>query len=367
MIGATFVVTIDLASYARAARVVAGEDGWRLLAIAVSLSALLAIGAAAAYATSRPRLRRRWLTVQGVAAVLVIAVLAAWAVANPSDSAFTAGSQLGSLALVTRSFIALTTAFTAIGVIGDVLPAAERAGRRIALTYRPPSSRRERAAAWLGAFADELSPGRARARHAVLAERSRVARDIHADVVPGLRQVLAQAERGMPADRLAVALRDVLADVEAVGGAQHPIQLEIGGLVAALEWLAERVERRSDVRVTLDIDDPSPVVGGGPPAEVTAAAFRVGALALGNVLRHAPASHARVRVAVSADCVDLSVCDDGPGISDEDLAAARAKGRRGIPDMAAEAGACGALLDLEAGPGGSGACVVFRWRASSVG
>jgi signal transduction histidine kinase len=358
-IGAAFVVTLDLASYAREVRPLVNEDAWRLLGIAVSVSALLAIGTAAAYAATRSRLRRRWLAVEGVAAVGAISAVAGWAVTNPTDTTFVAGSALGSLGMVTRSFLVVTTVFTAIGVIGDLLPAADRARHRVAGSDGRNASRGERDLAWLRAFSDELSPGRRRARRAVLAERSRVARDIHADVVPGLRKALADAEQGAPPDRLAASLREVLADVETVGAVQHPIQLEIGGLVAALEWLAERIESRSDVTVTLNIADPA----GEPPPDVAAGAFRIAALALDNVVRHAAGSNATVEVQAAASVVELSIWDQGPGITDDALAAARTGGRRGIADMATEADEVGGIVEVTAGPNGRGTRVHFSWRS----
>jgi signal transduction histidine kinase len=268
--------------------------------------------------------------------------------------------------MVTRLFLVITTVFTGIGVIGDLLPAADRARHRVDTGGERIGSTGERVVAWLRAFGDELSPGRLRARRAVLAERSRVARDIHADVVPGLRKALADAERGAPPDQLAASLRDVLADVEAVGTAQHPIQLEIGGLAAALEWLAERVESRSDVRITLNIADPGGEASGEPPAEVAASAFRVAALALDNVVRHAAGRSVVVDVRAEARLVDLSIIDDGPGIADAALVKAREGGRRGLADMAAEASESGGALQVTEGPAGVGTCVRFAWPAPAV-
>jgi signal transduction histidine kinase len=364
-IGAAFVVTLDLASYAHLVRLEVSEDVWRWIGIAVSIAALLAVGSAAAYAATRPRLRRRWLAAEGIAAVGAVSLVAGWAVANPTDTTFVTGSALGSLAMVTRSFIVITAAFTAIGMVGDVLPAVDRARHRVDVTHGRTAPRSERAGAWVRAFVDELSPGRRRARRAALAERSRVARDIHADVVPGLRKALAEAERGAPADQLAASLRDVLADVEAVGAVQHPIQLEIGGLVPALEWLAERVQDRSDVTITMNVADPSPDAIGEPPPEIGAAAFRIAALALDNVIRHAPGTNVVVDVGAASEVVDLSICDDGAGISDAALANARASGRRGIVDMAAEADECGGVVDVAPGPRGIGTCVRFSWRSAA--
>jgi signal transduction histidine kinase len=365
-IGAVAVVTVDLATYARGVRPAFDGDAWRAMSILVSLTALLGVATATAYAATRRRLPQAWVALGGFVALAATAGAAIWATANASDVTVTTatGSPLGSLGLVTRAFLVSTLALTVLGAIGDALPAAERARRA---TQPAPASLRDRAPAtirWLRAFVDELAPGRARARRAALAERSRFARDLHADVMPGLRRILAEAEREVAPEQLARSLRAVLEDVEAVGTRAHPIQLEVGGLVPALEWLAERVEARSDIRIDLEIAEAAPA--SSPPDDVAAAAFRVATLALDNVVRHAPGSSACVTVAAHGDRVDLTIGDDGPGLSSNALASALANGRRGIADMGAEGSACGAKVEIGSGPGGTGTLVTFAWSRSQA-
>ena len=259
---------------------------------------------------------------------------------------------------MTRTFLIAVTGLTLLGLAGDAWPAADRARRRVRMSADGGST-----AAWVRAFADELAPGRARARQATLDERSRIARDLHADVVPGLRRALADAERDAPPDQLAAALREVLADVESLGAARHAVQLDIGGLVPALEWLAERVEERSEVRVTLDVADSTDSNEGEAPRDVAAAAFRVAGLALENVVRHAAGSNATVAVTSAADAIDLTIHDDGPGFRADALSDAGRNGRRGLADMAAEAAACDATVAVGPVPDGRGTLVTFRWRA----
>jgi hypothetical protein len=84
------------------------------------------------------------------------------------------------------------------------------------------------------------------------------------------------------------------------------VQLDIGGLVPALAWLAERIERRSDVMVTIDVADPppgTPIPPIGPPPTSAAAAFRfrIAGLALTNVMWRAPGSHAAIVVRAAWD------------------------------------------------------------------
>ena len=319
----------------------------------MSLAAILAVATAVAYAASRPVLRDGRFTVEAtLVATLGVSGLAVWALNNPSESVLGIGegSPIGSLGVVTRTFLVATVAFAALGVVGDVWPSAERAWRRAGLLRPAPASRLDLVRAWLPALADELSWGRRRARTAVLAERSRLAADLHADVVPGLRRVLADAEGGAPAESLASSLREVLAEVEAVGGERHAVQLDIGGLVPALAWLAERIERRSDVTVTIDVED----TASPPPPDVAAAAFRIAGLALTNVMWHAPGSRAAIAVRADAAAVDMTIRDDGPGITPDAIASAQSAGHRGIADMAAEAAACGGSLDVGPGDGRQG-------------
>jgi len=252
----------------------------------------------------------------------------------------------------------LVVLFVGLGLLGDARPAALRARRRLAIT-RPtphtPSERVDYAMAWLRAFLDESAPGRTRAHRAALSERSRIARDLHADVVPAVRRALAEAERDGSVEHLAASLRDVL----------H----EFGGIVPALEWLAERVEERSTVRVTMNVEEPPEARRGQPPMEVAAAAFRVAGLALENVIRHAPGSQATVHIRVGAERLRLVIADDGPGMPAEIERTAATAGHRGLADMIDEASGCAASLQVDRGGAsadGPGTTVTFDWPAASA-
>jgi len=208
-------------------------------------------------------------------------------------------------------------------------------------------------------FVDELVPGREAGRaEAAEDERGRLAADLHADVLPSLRRALAEAEAGGTVERLAADLRMAVDEVESMLLSRRSIVLEEMGLLAGVEWLAERVEDRSDVRVEI-------VVGGAstddrPPRDVERAAFRVAQLALDNVVRHAPGSSVEVEVVAGASAVRLRIEDDGDGPPVDEAAATRS-GRRGIADMRAEARACSASLGVGRGTGGRGTAIELRW------
>jgi len=171
-------------------------------------------------------------------------------------------------------------------------------------------------------------------------------------------------------ERLAADLRSAVDEVESLLAARRSIVLEEMGLVAGLEWLAERVEDRSTVRVEIEVggsdgegaaDSGNDGVARRLPRDVERAAFRVAQLALDNVVRHAPGSMARIAVEVQPASVELLIEDDGHGPPANEDAAARS-GRRGIADMRAEARACGGVLRISPRPT-HGTAVVFRWPA----
>ena len=166
---------------------------------------------------------------------------------------------------------------------------------------------------------------------------------------------------GAPAESLASSLREVLTEVESVGGDRHAVQLDIGGLVPALAWLAERIERRSDVTVTIDVED----TASPPPPDVAAGAFRIAGLALTNVMWHAPRS--RAAIAVRADAVGRR--HDDPRRRPGHLARGDrvGPGRRSSGDRRYGRGGGGMRRIARRRAGArtdSGTAVSFRWRAA---
>ena len=365
IIGCVATITIDLAAFGRAQRYVLPAETWRWIALAIVLSAILSTSAAAAYAAHPEHRLRSWMPLFGVVAVLLVFGIGAWALATPDPSVGVDDtSSLGDLGLVTRAFLITTVALTLLTALGELRPAADRASKRLAITgatRRHSDGRIRYAAAWFPAFVDELSPGKEQARRAANAERARLARDLHAVVVPDLRRALDEAQRAGSVDRLAGSLRDALQQVEAMMGSRDAIGLDIGGLVPALESLAERTEERSDVRVTIDVIDDTAGSPGSPPREVEAAALRVATLALDNVTRHAPTATVRLEVTRQASCVRLAIEDSGPGLH---LDTAAGSAGRGLVDMATEAALCGASIRSGLGSGGLGTVIAFDWPAA---
>ena len=214
-------------------------------------------------------------------------------------------------------------------------------------------------------FVDELVPGREAGRaEAAEDERGRLAADLHAEVLPSLRRALAEAEAGGTVERLAADLRSAVDEVESLLVSRRSIVLEELGLLAGVEWLAERVEDRSDGpgrdrgRRRRRAGDGR---AAGRPREVERAAFRVAQLALDNVVRHAPGLARRgVAVAATATAVRLRIEDDGDGPPVDEAAALA---RRPARDRGHARGGQGVrrLARGRAGCAGRGTAVELRW------
>ncbi len=346
--------------YSGETRQLGGEADPRLETL-VTAVLLIPPAIAAAYAVSGQARNRVTAAMWVIVGVLTIE-LAARAVARTQDS------ELEGM-LPEWLWLGVIATLATIGLVRDLAPAFRRT--RVRLAEGEGGSGARSALPALRVLVDELVPGRDIGRaEAVESERGRLAADLHAEVLPSLRRALAAAEAGGTVERLAADLRSAVDEVESLLAARRSIVLEEMGLVAGLEWLAERVEDRSTVRVEIEVggsdgegaaDSGNDGVARRLPRDVERAAFRVAQLALDNVVRHAPGSMARIAVEVQPASVELLIEDDGHGPPANEDAAARS-GRRGIADMRAEARACGGVLRISPRPT-HGTAVVFRWPA----
>jgi signal transduction histidine kinase len=187
-------------------------------------------------------------------------------------------------------------------------------------------------------------------------ERLRIAREVH-DVVAhtmvainvqaGVAAHLIDADPDQARSALreikatsGEALRDLRATLGVLRGDDDAAPLGPSGGLGDLDELAGAL-RAAGVEVRLDVGELGPV-----PASVHAAGYRIVQESLTNVLRHARASHARVRVAREGDAVHVEVTDDGVGGGG---AGGSGNGLRGMEERAV------ALQGvLESGPAASG-------------
>ncbi|WP_369147378.1 sensor histidine kinase [Streptomyces sp. R44] len=199
-------------------------------------------------------------------------------------------------------------------------------------------------------------------RHAgTLAERERLAREIHDTLAQGLSSIqllLRAAERVLPPDspaaghigRAREAAQDNLAEARRFVRALSPPDLEHGSLAAALERLCEPVEAGpygpgAGPRVRFSVS--------GTPAELPTpyevALLRIAQSALANTVRHAAASRAEITLSFMDASVTLDVVDDGRGF---DPASVRpsSDGGFGLPAMRSRAESLGGTFTVESAP-----------------
>jgi two-component system sensor histidine kinase UhpB len=173
------------------------------------------------------------------------------------------------------------------------------------------------------------------------AERRRVAAELHDEIGQGLTALMLDLERGKaeaPAgqgealERSRDVAAQLLDDVRRLARSLRPEVLDELGLVPALTNLCDRLSARAGVEIELSRTGELPSLG----PEVQLVIYRVAQESLTNVVRHAGARRADVRLSAEAGRVELRVVDDGRGMSGT---AAEGNGIRGMRERAVLVGA----------------------------
>ncbi|MFD7458753.1 MULTISPECIES: sensor histidine kinase [unclassified Streptomyces] len=212
---------------------------------------------------------------------------------------------------------------------------------------------------------DELTATRAdlaTAQHTagVLAERERLAREIHDTLAQGLSSIqllLRAAERALPrtpenaaryVDQARQAAVDNLAEARRFVAALTPPALEGTTLAGALERLCATTSARHRLTARFHLT-------GEPVPLATAhevALLRIAQSALANTARHAEATTAEVTLSYLGDHIALDVVDDGRGFDPARLPTPDPEaGGFGLAAMRARAHALGGTLTVESVPG----------------
>jgi two-component system sensor histidine kinase UhpB len=185
-------------------------------------------------------------------------------------------------------------------------------------------------------------------------ERAWVAREVHDDAIQrlaALHHELQALERSQDAAARTRQLGGIVAEVEDLSTALrqlahrlHPAAIEQAGLVAALEQLAGEVSRASGLRVDLEIARD----GARLPPTTALGLFRIAQEALRNVVRHAAASRASIRLAITPDTFELRIEDDGRGFDPDAVPA----GGLGLVSMRERARLAGGKAEIRPLPDG---------------
>ena len=186
-------------------------------------------------------------------------------------------------------------------------------------------------------------------------ERAAIAREIHDDVggsLTALKFDLAWIARHTPVpevqQRVQTALETVTHAIESSQRIMHNLRPAIleQGLVAAVQWMCNRFERRTGVTCVFRTSHETMQL----PAGVPLVAYRTAQEALTNISKHARATRVTVDLSLSGGVMQLEVSDNGRGVSKDDLVKARSFGIRGLHERA---GTVGGWVDLSSGPRGT--------------
>lgn len=354
----------------------AGHHGWVALAGAVLLAAVYGAGVLFSGSGVRRAGALLWLAA-------VTALWAALLVASP-DFVWLAfplfflhlhllrrGHAVAAVLVITGVVVAAQALHadrvTAAMVLGPVLGAAFAVGITAGYAALHRESERRRT------LIDDLTRTRgelaaSQHRAGVLAERERLAREIHDTLAQGLSSIvllLRSAESALPRDPETTRVRIVEARQSASANLAEarrfvrdlaPPALSTGSLVEALRRLCERTGRDAGIDCRFRVDGTPTALA--PGYEV--ALLRAAQASLANVTAHARAATAVVTLGYLDTEVTLDVYDDGTGFDPGPLRAPRPDGTGfGLPALRERVVALGGRLDVESAEG-EGTVVAIR-------
>jgi two-component system, NarL family, sensor histidine kinase UhpB len=203
--------------------------------------------------------------------------------------------------------------------------------------------------AMLERLAEEQRAGSRAALIAQERERLRIARALHDEAGQTLTAVILEIERaasrGSESERermaeLASQLQSTLDEIRRISRELRPEALDDLGLVNALIALSTRAARQGGLQIERHFSETLPALS----PELELVIYRVAQEALTNVLRHAEASRCVIELRGQDGRIELSVSDDGTGVSD------RVEGEAfGIEGMHERALLVGGSLAIEPG------------------
>lgn len=192
-------------------------------------------------------------------------------------------------------------------------------------------------------------------------ERRKIAREIHDEVNQLLLSVmlnLEDIEGALPAELVGVRERlranrshisQAFDDLRELSFSLRPPALDELGLPQALEWYANSLSEEAGLFITLRV---SGLSQRRPAPVVEMELFRIAQEALSNVIRHARAASARVKLNFGKSRLVLSVEDNGTGFDTSSaLSLSGDKQSLGLLGMRERAELCGGTLKINSTPG----------------
>jgi len=192
------------------------------------------------------------------------------------------------------------------------------------------------------------------------AERQRIARELHDGIGQnltalglGLHGLIDTMEKDTPraahqARQLQELATDGLDELRHMVTGLHPPQLDDLGLVSAIRSLGREVNELSGLSVNVVNE----MQGRSLPPEMRVVLFRIAQEALTNVVRHAFASEANVRLSCVGDQIQLEVRDNGQGFNEQIINTDLRHPKLGLLGMVERAALIGGTCHVHSKPGG---------------
>ncbi|MBI5031223.1 MAG: PAS domain S-box protein [Chloroflexi bacterium] len=186
---------------------------------------------------------------------------------------------------------------------------------------------------------------------AAVAERTRLARELHDSVTQSLYSVTLYAEAaaillesGKHVDavqhlrELRDTAQEALREMRLLIYELRPLALEKSGFAAALQARLDAVETRGGVKVEFQVEGEERL-----SLSVQQELYHIAQEALNNTIKHAHAHRVQVHLAFLNDCARLEICDDGAGFDPGKLH----RGGLGLAGMKERAQKIGAQLEIK--------------------
>lgn len=184
-------------------------------------------------------------------------------------------------------------------------------------------------------------------------ERAAIAREIHDDIggaLAAIRFDIAWIGRHTRDDGIQQRVNNAAEMLQHAIGASQRIMMNLRppileqGLVAAVQWLADGLERRTGISTHTHFSASHISV----PSEVQVVAYRTAQEAITNIIKYAQASKVHIDLTDSEGVLTLEVSDNGCGIAEEMRDKPRAFGLKGLKERAKTVGG---WLDISSRPG----------------
>jgi two-component system sensor histidine kinase DegS len=205
-------------------------------------------------------------------------------------------------------------------------------------------------------------------------ERKRISRDLHDDVSPDLIILIQKLDTLASLQRLKLAtvkenLKDIrnqaekaLEGLRATAQGLRPRVIDDLGLVAALEWIAEELEKDRHIHIKVETKNMEKSL----PPETQILLFRIAQEALNNIRKHARAANVTIRVEGGEKYIKMTVTDDGQGFEVPGIEGIVSEGRLGLMGMHERARLMNGSLQIKSSPGkGTIVTVTLPWPVNN--